>query len=199
MDYIRGNEAEYDVWETLGSEGWNWDAMYPYFKRSENFTTPTPEQTAIGISFEEQFHGEDGFLTTGFPYGIENRSSFYYDYRDAWAEIGIARNPDVNSGVINGFNVFPLTIDRDAATRESSARAYYQPVDSRPNLKIIQGTVSRIIWHDCNDESLRASGVEYIELSGEISQVGIAKEVIVSAGALRSPLVLEASGIGNPA
>lgn len=197
MNYIRGDEAEYNAWELLGNKGWNWDGILPYFKRSENFTIPTPEQLAVGVTFEEVFHGEDGFLTTGFPFGITNSSSFYEDYSQAWDTIGVTRNADLDSGHTEGFGLYPQTLDRDAATRESSARAYYQPIESRENLKIVQGTVSKINWGNGSGESLLADGVEYVAPSGEVGKIDVAREVILSAGSFRSPLVLEASGIGH--
>ncbi|KAM0809465.1 putative Glucose oxidase [Seiridium cardinale] len=196
MDYLRGDKAQYDAWERLGNEGWNWDTLSPYFKLSENFTIPTPEQIAEGATFDEQAHGEDGFLTTGYRPGLDN-SSFYGDYLQTWSELGIPRILDANGGATEGFSLFPQTLDRDANVRESSARAYYEPVDDRPNLTVIQGTVSRITWCEKSGDDVVASGVEYVDPSGELSHVDVSKEAIISAGVYRSPLVLEASGIGN--
>ncbi|KAH8204233.1 hypothetical protein TruAng_001653 [Truncatella angustata] len=198
MDYIRGDKAQFDAWETLGNEGWNWDNLFPYFIRSENFTVPTAAQVASGASYEPEFHGEQGFLTTGFSPGLSN-SSFYDDYLQSGIELGIPRNPDVGSGLTEGLSVFPQTLDPVTGTREPSARAYYQPVEDRPNLKVIQGTVNRITWGETYGKDILATGIEYTNTLGELSQVGVAKEVIVSAGTFRSPLILEASGIGNPA
>lgn len=197
MVYLRGDEAQFDAWETLGNEGWNWRTLLEYYKRSENFTIPSAAQTAAGATFEEQFHGRDGFLTTGMPNGLDN-STFPADYLRAWNELGVPHNADPESGVTEGFAIHPQTLDRDAGVRETAARAYYTPVEGRSNLKIIQGTVSRLVWADTYGEGIVASGVEYLDISGVLSTVTVAKEVIVSAGTLRSPLVLEASGIGNP-
>lgn len=197
MDYIRGDEAEFNAWETLGNAGWNWDTLLPYFKRSENFTIPTAEQVDLGATYVEEYHGKEGYLTTGFPSGLDG-TSFYHAYKQAWSEISIPRNPDLDGGHTKGFAVFPQTLDRDANSRESSARAYYEPIDQRSNLKIIQGTVSRITWSESFGESLKATAVEYLDLAGGIHQVGVSNDVVVSAGTMRSPLVLEASGIGNP-
>ncbi|KAI0163409.1 glucose oxidase [Pestalotiopsis sp. NC0098] len=197
MVYLRGDEAQFDAWETLGNEGWNWRTLLEYYKRSENFTIPSAAQTAAGVTFEEQFHGRDGFLTTGMPNGLDN-STFPADYLRAWNELGVPHNADPEGGVTEGFAIHPQTLDRDAGVRETAARAYYTPVEGRSNLKIIQGTVSRLVWADTYGEGIVASGVEYLDTSGVLSTVTVAKEVIVSAGTLRCPLVLEASGIGNP-
>ncbi|KAF2994301.1 hypothetical protein E8E14_001789 [Neopestalotiopsis sp. 37M] len=197
MVYLRGDEAQFNTWEKLGNEGWNWDNLFPYYIRSENFTIPSPEQIAAGVTYEEDVHGRDGFLVTGFPNGLDN-SSFYSDYRDAWNELSVPHNPDLLRGTTEGFAMHPQTLDRDAAVRETAARAYYLPVEDRPNLKVIQGTVSKILWGASEDDEVVASGVEYRTAPGNVSMtVTVAKEVIVSAGALRSPLVLEASGIGG--
>lgn len=196
MDYLRGDEAEYDAWQTLGNDGWNWKAIAPYFKRSENFTVPTAEQFGLGATYEPDFHGEGGFLKTGFPFGLDN-GTFHKEWLETLGEFGIPWNPDPNGGHTRGSSLFPQTLDRDAGVRESSARAYYQPIEHRPNLKVIQGTVSRLILGQAS-YGVVAECVEVVDASGGIFHVNVTREAIVSAGTYRSPLVLEASGIGNP-
>lgn len=197
MVYLRGDAAEYDAWETLGNEGWNWGSLFPYFKRSENFTIPDAAQIAVGATYVAEYHGEDGYLDTGFPYALDD-GPFYDDYLQTLSTAGISGIPDPNGGSTEGLSPYPLTLDRDADVREDAARAYYQPVEGRPNLSVIQGTVSKITWGESSCELVQATGVEYLDASGELCQLGVEKEVVVSAGTYRSPLVLEASGIGNP-
>jgi choline dehydrogenase len=197
MVYIRGDKAEFDAWEALGNEGWNWDSLYPYFKLSENFTIPTPAQVGAGATYEAQDHGESGYLTTGFPYQLDN-SSFHVTAQQTWEAIGVPPRLDLNGGDTHGFAAYPQTLDRDANVRESSARAYYQPVESRPNLHIIKGTVKRVTWTQSDGEDLVASGVEYLDPTGQLINITAGKEVILSAGSFRTPLILELSGVGNP-
>ncbi|KAI1213531.1 putative GMC oxidoreductase [Annulohypoxylon truncatum] len=200
MTYIRGDKAEFDALEALGNKGWNWDTLYSYFKRVERFSPPTAAQTSEGgASFNPEYHGEDGPLTTGFPFELLN-GSFHELAREAWQKLGYPLNPDVNSGETRGFDVWPQTLDRDADIREDAARAYYYPIEQRPNLKIIKGTVTKLTWANSSTAGslLSADGVEYRDSNNKTATLSATKEVVLSAGALRTPLILESSGVGNP-
>ncbi|KAI1375851.1 putative GMC oxidoreductase [Hypoxylon crocopeplum] len=199
MTYIRGDKAEFDAWESLGNDGWNWDTLYPYFKKVEQFSPPTAAQLAAGASFNPEYHGENGILKTGFPFQLFN-GSFHKFAQQAWHSLGYSLNPDVNGGDVRGFGIWPQTLDRDANVREDAARAYYYPVEQRRNLKIIKGTVTKVTWADssASDGILSADGVEYRTPDGKTIAITAAKEVLLSAGSLRSPLILESSGVGNP-
>lgn len=197
MTYIRADAAEIDAWETLGSPGWNWQALLPYYKKVERLTLPTEVQIIAGASYEPRYHGENGHLHVGFRYNLPN-GSFYPVARDTWESLGYPLNVDVNSGETKGFDVWPMTIDRDRDLRWDAAQAYYYPVQGRWNLHIIEGTVAKILWEDqdgCGDQV--ASGIQYVDSNNKTRTVSVKKEVILSAGALRTPLILEASGVGN--
>ena len=100
---------------------------------------------------------------------------------------------------MRGFSVFPQTIDRDANVREDAARAYWHPVEDRPNLSIIRGSVHKVTWaNSLKDEKVVAEGLEYVNQDNETVIIKASKEVILSAGSLRTPLILELSGVGNP-
>jgi choline dehydrogenase len=199
MTYIRGNVAEFDAWEQLGSQGWNWAALLPYFKKSESYTIPTASQLAAGATFESRYHGFDGPLHVGYIPNLEN-GSYAPLVIDTWEGLSVAHNPDLNSGSVRGFGMGPQTLDAKSNVRWDAARAYYHPVEHRPNLRILKGTVKRITWAGGRgkQETLAANGVEILTDEGKSSIVGAKREVVLSAGALRTPLVLEASGIGNP-
>lgn len=197
MVYIRADAAEIDAWETLGSEGWNWEALLPYYKKVEKFITPTEAQAIAGASYDPAYNGEDGDLHVGFRYSLPN-GSFYPITRETWANLGYSDIPDVNAGNTRGFDVYPMTIDRDTDLRWDAARAYYYPVEGRTNLHIIQGTAVKLVWDNEDDDTGKvASGITYIDVNNETITLSVGKEVILSAGALRSPLILEMSGIGN--
>ncbi|KAI1426704.1 GMC oxidoreductase [Xylaria sp. FL1777] len=199
MTYVRGDKPQFDAWEALGNEGWNWDALYPYYKKAERFTVPSPAQTAAGAAYDPAVHGETGHVHTGFPFSLVN-GSFHGLAADGWAALGYPLNEEVNAGSVHGFSAWPQTLDRDQNIRFDAARSYYYAVENRPNLTLIKGTVKRIIWaHSAaTGQAAVASGVEYVTPSGELAKATAAKEVILSAGALRSPLILESSGVGNP-
>lgn len=197
MTYIRADTAEIDAWETLGSPGWNWQSLLPYYKKVERLTLPTEAQVVAGASYEPQYHGEDGHLHVGFRYALPN-GSFYPIVRDTWENLGYHLNVDVNSGKMRGFDVWPQTVDRDRDLRWDAAQAYYYQVENRSNLHILRGTVARVLWQDEDDgEKKVASGVQYLDGNGETLLASARKEVILSAGSLRTPLILEGSGVGN--
>lgn len=198
MTYIRADAAEIDAWEALGSEGWNWETLLPYYKRVEKYSPPTDEQVAVGASYEAEYHGEHGLLHVGNLYTLPNKL-FHETVEETWQSIGYSVNPDVNSGDTRGFDVYPMTVDRDANLRWDSARAYYYPVENRTNLKVLRGTVVKIKW-DAQGEAERktASAVEFLDTNNKSIAIEVGKEVILSAGALRTPGILEASGVGNP-
>lgn len=198
MTYVRADAAEIDAWEALGNKGWNWDALFPYYKRTERFTAPTTAQEDAGASFEPQFHGGQGDMHVGFRYALPN-GSFPEIVQTTWESLGYPTNPDVNSGDTRGFDVWPMTIDRDSDLRFDSARAYYYPVESRTNLVLFKGTGLNIEWEEWGtDGVMTATSVRYVDGGNQTFTLDANKEVILSAGALRTPLLLEMSGIGNP-
>ncbi|KAH6632868.1 glucose oxidase [Chaetomium tenue] len=199
MTYIRGNVAEFDAWEELGNPGWNWNSIFGYFKKSEKYTIPTDSQLAAGATFESQYHGFRGPLHVGYTPALKN-GSFAPVVRDTWAGLSVTHNPDLNSGDVRGYGMGPQTLDAALNMRWDAARAYLHPAEHRPNLKVLKGTVKRITWATGKHATGRlvADGVEVVTDDGKSTVLSAKKEIIVSAGALRTPLVLEGSGIGNP-
>ena len=100
---------------------------------------------------------------------------------------------------MRGYNIYPRTIDTAANVREDAARAYYWPFNSRTNLQLVTNTVAtQIIWAASNGSNATASGVKVTKADGTTQIITAKREVILSAGSLRSPQLLELSGIGNP-
>ena len=195
MYYVREDRADFDARETLGNSGWNWDTLFSNF-RSENFTIPSRAQRRNGMTYIPRNHGESGPLKVGFTLHVDN-GSFHNSAQETCASIGFPLNQDLNGGEVRGFGAFPQTLDRDANVRETSARTYYDSVGSRPNLQIIKGTVKRIVLSNLPSKKLLATGFEYTDVQGNLKSITARKEVILSAGTFASPLILEASGIGN--
>ncbi|KAJ6437674.1 GMC oxidoreductase [Purpureocillium lavendulum] len=200
MTYIRGDKAQFDAWEKLGATGWNWETLLLHYKKVEKFFAPLPWQIEVGASVKEEFHGHHGQLRVGFTPVLQN-GSFYHDSKVTWEGLGQALNPDVNGGTTRGFDVWPQTLDPEQNLRWDSARAFLWPIIGRKNLHLINGTVSRVLWksgrHGHDDAQVDA--VEYLANPGNTrKKVNINREAVISAGALRTPLILERSGIGNP-
>ncbi|KAH7014188.1 GMC oxidoreductase [Microdochium trichocladiopsis] len=199
MAFTRAESTQIDAWEILGNEGWNWENLLPYYLKSEHFQVPADSRAAAGhLTFAPEFHGLEGPLKTGWMYPMTN-GTVNSMVNDTMKAMDVAWNADVNSGVMAGFTIFPATIDQDLNIREDAARAYYYPFqESQSNLHVLLNThATRVIW--AKSASLpTAEGVEIISANGTKSLVKAKKEVILSAGALVSPLLLELSGVGNP-
>jgi len=177
MVYIRGQQQDYEDWRELGNPGWGWQDVLPYFRKSETFSDGGDE-----------YRGDSG------PLYVNNVSSQYHPlcqhFFEAARQNGIDYNPDFNSGDQEGVGFYQITT-RDGR-RMSAARAYLHPALKRPNCDVItQAQVTRILFAD-----RIANGVEYIR-NGQTRQVKANREVIVSAGAINSPQLLQLSGIGD--
>lgn len=196
MTYIRGDRAQFDAWEALGNPGWNWESLFKRYKQDEEFYPPSRRQIAAGATFEEQNHGFSGELRVGFNPALDN-SSFYQNAAASWETLGQAMRVDVNGGDTRGFSIWPQTLDPVQNVRWDAATAFYWPIaHKRRNIQMVNGTVSNITWaKGCSKR--RATGVEYINPQGHRTTLEAKKEIILSAGALRTPLILERSGVGN--
>ncbi|KAF3009547.1 hypothetical protein E8E13_005419 [Curvularia kusanoi] len=199
MTYVRAEKRQIDAWEDLGNEGWNWDSLAKYYKEQESFMKPSEVQETNGASFDESAHGFEGELDVSFTPYLTGQGAFGI-LREAHEAKGYAWNKDVNTGSMPGFDLWPMTLDASTVTREDAARAFYYPVKDRPNLHVfLNTTVSSIQWKEANGELGKvASGVQVIRSDGTIRTVQALKEVIVAAGSIRSPALLELSGVGNP-
>ncbi|MGH7057288.1 MAG: GMC family oxidoreductase [Acetobacteraceae bacterium] len=177
MIYMRGQARDYDGWRQLGNVGWSWEDVLPYFKRSENH-----ERGA------DAMHGGSG------EWRIE-RQRLSWEILDAFraaaAEIGIPPTEDFNRGDNEGCGYFEVSQRR--GVRVSSAKAFLRPATRRPNLTVLTGAEVRAIAL----EEKRASGVRFLRQG--IEEEVTAGEVILSAGAIGSPHLLELSGIGQGA
>ena len=175
MIYIRGNRADYDEWAALGADGWSYQDVLPYFRRSE-----------------DNERGEDAFHGAGGPLSISDSRSMHplVDVMiEAAAQAGHERNPDFNGARQEGVGRFQLT-QRDGL-RCSTADAFLHPASDRPNLTIVSHALATRILFDGE----RASGVEILR-DDELVALRCEREVILSAGAYQSPVLLMLSGIG---
>lgn len=176
MLYIRGQAQDYDDWAALGNEGWSFDDMLPYFKKSEHNET-----------FTDALHSQGGPLnvsTRPVNYEISKR------FIEASQQAGFKYNEDFNGTDQEGVGYYQCTI-KDGQ-RCGAARAYLIPALARPNLDVrTNARVKRIII-----ENNKAIGVE-VDIKGTLQTILANKEVILSAGALQSPQILMLSGVGD--
>lgn len=200
MTYVRAEKSQIDAWEDLGNKGWNWESLEEYYVQQESFLRPDKELVANGATYDKNAHGYEGELDIAFTPYLTGQGAFAM-LRDAHEAKGYAWNKDVNTGSMPGFDVWPMTLNASTVTREDAGRAFYYPIAaSRPNLHVfLNTTASRILWNDSNDSSGKtASGVQVVRSDGTIRSLSATREVILAAGSIRSPALLELSGIGNP-
>jgi choline dehydrogenase len=175
MIYIRGNRADYDGWAQAGCEGWSYDEVLPYFKRSE-----------------DNERGENTFHAIGGPLGVSESRSMHPlvdTMLEAARQAGHEYNPDFNGARQEGVGRFQLT--QREGLRCSTADAFLRPADGRANLEVITHALAlRILF-----EGGRAVGVE-IAQDGKVRQIHAAREVLLAAGTYQSPVLLMLSGIG---
>lgn len=178
MIYMRGNRGDYEDWRDLGNEGWGYDDVLPYFVKTEGNT-----------SFSDPYHGTTGPLAVA---SHAPSNPLVERYLAAAQEVGIPLNPDFNGAVQEGCGTLQAMLADRA--RCSTAVAYLHPARSRPNLTV--HTHARAVR--LRFDGVRATGVDYLH-SGAVQQACVSEEIIVSAGALRSPQLLMLSGIGPKA
>ena len=194
---MRPSSSQMNLWPSYGLEI-NWDILFNSSKKGEAFQPPSSELTAIGACYETEDHGFDGPLATCVsPHMITGE--IHDIFNSTWKALGIPPRCDINGGDLHGFAVQVVTQDGIADVREDAARGYYYPFEDRTNLvAIVNTTGTRIIWSGDNKGKPVATGVEVVNQAGEVSIINVDHEVILSAGAIRSPAILEHSGVGNP-
>lgn len=178
MAYVWGDPAEYDSWLQLGVQGWGFRDLLPYFKRLES-----------NVFSDHPLRGQDGPVRIT-DRGVADTDAISDAYVAACREAGIPETPDYNAVAYEGVRYLEQTAWR--GRRWSAAVAYLNPARSRPNLVVRTGA----LVHRMLLDGTRCIGVEY-EWQGRRHQTQAGLEVVVSAGAIQSPQLLELSGIGD--
>ena len=183
MLYVRGQVDDYNGWAQRGNPGWSYDDVLPYFKKAEHC-----QALAAGVTdFDSATHGIGG------PLNVAPVLSGYeaLDRVIAAAEkLGWPHNKDYNSGTQDGFSYYQ--VNQKSGLRFSAKKAYLDPVRNRGNLKVVTSAHATKILFD----GQKATGVRY-QRHGRTTSAFANCEVIISAGAIQSPQILELSGIGN--
>ncbi|WP_201863171.1 GMC family oxidoreductase [Microvirga soli] len=178
MIYMRGQREDYDNWRQLGLEGWGWDDVRPIFRHHLDHY--------LGVG---EHHGAGGEWRVEAP---RMQWQILDSFIEAAVEAGIPRASDFNTGSNEGVSYFH--VNQKNGRRWSSARGFLRPALSRPNLKVeTHAHATRILF-----EGKRAIGVEILQ-NGNLRRILARKEVILSAGAIASPQLLQLSGVGNGA
>lgn len=176
MVFVRGHPAKYDQWRDAGCPGWGFRDVLPYFRKLEDCSFGDRRLRGAGGPVAVSQVGGDA-ITDGFV--------------EACVECGIARTADYNDESAEG--VSRLQLSTRNGVRCSAARAYLSSVRWRPNLEVVTGAVATQVRF----QGRRAAGVRYLR-GGAALEALARKEVLLCAGAIRSPQLLELSGVGDP-
>ena len=173
--YIRGQHEDYDHWAGLGNDGWAWKDVLPYFRKLES--------NSRGAS---ELHGADGPIACS---DIRGRHELIEALIAGAGSLGVPRNDDFNGERQEGVGYYQLFTRK--GWRSSTAVAYLKPARGRPNLRVqTDAHATRVLF-----EGTRATGVEYRQ-HGRLKVARAGREVILAAGALQSPQLLQLSGVG---
>lgn len=178
MVYVRGHAKDFDEWENHGAQGWSYQSCLPYFKKAETW-----------YQGENDYRGGKGEV--GVNNGNQMKNPLYRAFINAGRQAGYAATNDYNGQQQEGFGPMHMTIKN--GVRSSTSRAYLDPIKKRKNLTIITGALVKKV----NLVGKRATGVEY-SIGSRNYQVTANKDVILSAGSIGSPHILQLSGIGDP-
>lgn len=176
--YVRGQKEDYDHWAALGNKGWSYKEVLPYFKKSED-----QERGA------DAYHGVGGLLKVS---DLRLRRPIADYFIEGAKDIGIPYNDDYNGSMQEGVSYFQQTAHK--GLRWSTAKGFLRPAKKRTNLQVETGAqITRILFKD-----RRAVGVEY-RMGDVLHQVSTNAEIILCAGAIGSPQILQCSGVGPAA
>lgn len=173
--YVRGQARDYDVWAQLGNRGWSYDDVLPYFRRAEDRSTGA-----------DAYHGAGGPVHVS---DIHERHPICEAFIAAAEQAGVPRNPDYNGAAQEGVAYYQRTIRN--GRRHSAAAGYLHPVRGRPNLRV--ETDAQVLRVDL--DGARATGVTW-RRHGQVHRSIAGREVLLAAGAVGSPHILQLSGIG---
>lgn len=177
MIYMRGQAADYDGWRQAGNAGWGWDDVLPYFLKSE-----------------DNYRGKTAMHGQGGEWRVERQRLSWAvldAFRDAAEELGIPKTDDFNCGDNEGSGYFE--VNQRGGLRWNTTKAFLRPAMKRPNLRVLTGAETERLQF----EGRRATGVRF-RSNGKMHEARARREVILSAGAINSPKILELSGIGRP-
>ena len=178
MVFVRGHPSDFDDWAALGNRSWGWTDVLPFFKKLEAYSRGA-----------DLWRGDDG------PMPVQNVDADLHPlcqaYLQAGEQAGLGRSEDFNGRSMEGVGLYQITTR--SGLRMSAASAYLKPAAHRSNLRIeTDALADRVLF-----EGARATGVDYIH-NGVRRTARAGREVIVSAGAIGSPLILQRSGVGPP-
>lgn len=177
MIYMRGQAADYDGWRQAGNVGWGWDDVLPYFLKSE-----------------DNYRGKSAAHGAGGEWRVERQRLSWPildAFRDAAEELGIPKTGDFNDGDNEGSGYFE--VNQRGGVRWNTTKAFLRPAMKRTNLRLLTGAETERL--EFNGKTV--TGVRF-QHRGRLCFARASREVVLSAGAINSPKILELSGVGRP-
>jgi choline dehydrogenase len=197
MFWTHAGQKDIDNWGALGNAGWSWEALLPYYRRSEHSVGPSA-LTAADLETQyiiPELHGANGAIYASFP-------DFYGPLDEAWPRtydsLGLGLHSDPRDGLALGGYTNLIGVKPDDHTRSYSATGYLAPALGRSNLKVIVDALAQLIVFEDIAGMPTARAVKYTK-DGLLNEVYAEGEVILCAGSFGSPQLLELSGIGDAA
>jgi choline dehydrogenase len=200
MFWTHALQQDIDNWGDLGNENWSWNALQPFYTKSEAYVGPMSQvQEDLQTQYiDSALHGTNGPTWNTFP-------DIYGPLDVAWPRVyenlGLGVNSDPRDGLALGGYTNLINMDLNGRKRSYAATGYYLPASKRPNLTVLTGAyVKKIILEKtAYGSGVKATGVQYsLGSNSTMELVGAEKEVILSAGSIGSPKILELSGVGGP-
>lgn len=198
---IYPSKSGFDAWEKLGNKGWGWAGVEKYFRRFHTYTEPKRPQTKDELMLDyhvKEAHGTNGPVQVSFG-SEEGYPPFSQAWPRAWRALHKPIDGDPISGVSVGAFNNPATMHPDTRERSHAGNAYFsEEIAKRPNLRVVtEVLVHRIVLTQTDGGAVTATGVEFVGRDGQKRQVSSGHEVVLAAGAVKSPQLLELSGIGS--
>jgi choline dehydrogenase len=178
LAFVRGQAQDFDTWAQLGNTGWSYEDVLPFFKRMERYEG----------GGDDRYRGREGPIRVTDP---KPATPLLQTIIKAAGEVGIRHNPDYNGEKQDGIVMSQATIA--GGWRMSTARCYLDPARKRPNLHIVTGAHTEAVLLD----GTRCVGVRW-SAGGKRQEARASRDVVISAGTINSPQLLELSGIGQP-
>ncbi|RAK75705.1 GMC family oxidoreductase [Aspergillus fijiensis CBS 313.89] len=196
--FIAPTKAGIDGWEKLGATGWDWATLSPYYRKA--FTLQLPDDNTrdhIGTGWvDTEANGTSGPIKVSFP--AVRQDPLSKAWVDTFRAMGYGVTGDPFSGVSTGGYSNLAAVDAETKTRSYAATGYGVPASQRPSVRILTNAVARRIRLESEESGVTATGVD-ADIEGQATVVKAKKEVILTAGALNTPRLLELSGIGGQA
>lgn len=194
--FVANSKAAVDAWAQFGSPGWDWQSMAPYFRKFHTLSRPSPAASEhLRLDYiNDDVRATSGPIQASFP--EETDDPLPTAWVDTLSRLGWPASGDPFSGDFVGGYINAMSIEPDSRTRSDAVTAYYAPAKARPNLHVVTGTVAQKIIFDTSNKVPKAVGV-LVQKGGKITMVEATKEVILAAGTVGTPKLLELSGVGD--